>query len=37
MTTTPPLHGAEVIKTFVKTLPPSPGVYRMFDEAGEVI
>jgi excinuclease ABC subunit C len=37
MTDTPPLHGAEVIKTFVKTLPPSPGVYRMFDEAGEVV
>jgi len=37
MTDTPPLHGAEVIKTFVKTLPTSPGVYRMFDEAGEVV
>lgn len=37
MTDTPPLHGADVIKTFVKTLPPSPGVYRMFDEAGEVV
>jgi excinuclease ABC subunit C len=37
MTDTPPIHGAEVIKTFVKTLPPSPGVYRMFDEAGEVV
>jgi len=42
MTDTPPLHGAQisgadVIKTFVKTLPPSPGVYRMFDEAGEVV
>ncbi|KQW77801.1 excinuclease ABC subunit C [Devosia sp. Root413D1] len=33
----PPISGAEVIKTFVKTLPPSPGVYRMFDEAGEVV
>ncbi len=37
MTETPPIHGAEVIKAFVKTLPPSPGVYRMFDEAGEVV
>ena len=37
MTDTPPIHGAEVIKTFVKTLPTSPGVYRMFDEAGEVV
>ena len=41
MTDTPPqatpISGAEVIKTFVKTLPPSPGVYRMFDEAGEVV
>lgn len=37
MTDTPTLHGAEVIKAFVKTLPPSPGVYRMFDEAGEVV
>ncbi len=41
MTDTPPeatpISGAEVIKAFVKTLPPSPGVYRMFDEAGEVV
>ncbi|WP_439602017.1 excinuclease ABC subunit UvrC [Devosia sp.] len=37
MTDTPPIHGAEVIRTFVKTLPTSPGVYRMFDEAGEVV
>ncbi len=42
MTDTAPIHGAqisgaEVIKTFVKTLPTSPGVYRMFDEAGEVV
>jgi excinuclease ABC subunit C len=37
MTDTPPIHGAEVIKNFVKTLPASPGVYRMFDEAGEVV
>lgn len=35
--TSPPLHGAEVIKSFVKTLPASPGVYRMFDAAGEVV
>ena len=33
----PQLSGPEVIKNFVKTLPTSPGVYRMFDEAGEVI
>lgn len=35
--TPPPLSGAEVIKSFVKTLPASPGVYRMFDAAGEVV
>jgi len=29
--------GPEVIKTFVRTLPAAPGVYRMLDEAGEVI
>ncbi|MBI4922074.1 MAG: excinuclease ABC subunit UvrC [Devosia nanyangense] len=29
--------GAEVIRAFVKTLPSSPGVYRMIDEAGEVM
>jgi len=29
--------GTEVIKAFVRTLPASPGVYRMLDEAGEVI
>jgi len=29
--------GTEVIKAFVRTLPSSPGVYRMLDEAGEVI
>ena len=33
----PRISGADVIRNFVKTLPPSPGVYRMFDEAGEVI
>jgi excinuclease ABC subunit C len=32
-----PLAGPEVIRTFVKTLPASPGVYRMLDEAGEVV
>ena len=31
------ISGPEVIKAFVRTLPPSPGVYRMLDEAGEVI
>jgi excinuclease ABC subunit C len=29
--------GAEVIRNFVKTLPSAPGVYRMIDEAGEVM
>jgi len=33
----PRISGAEVIRNFVKTLPTSPGVYRMFDEAGEVV
>ncbi|MDB5538320.1 MAG: excinuclease subunit, partial [Devosia sp.] len=37
MTDTAPIHGADVIRNFVKTLPSSPGVYRMFDEAGEVV
>ncbi len=32
-----PLHGADIIRGFVKTLPSAPGVYRMFDEAGEVV
>ncbi len=32
-----PLGGAELIRSFVKTLPAAPGVYRMFDAAGEVI
>jgi excinuclease ABC subunit C len=30
-------RGAEVIKRFWKTLPNSPGVYRMLDGAGEVL
>lgn len=29
--------GIEVIAGFVKTLPPRPGVYRMFDHAGDVL
>ncbi len=29
--------GAEVIRAFVKTLPASPGVYRMIDAEGEVM
>jgi excinuclease ABC subunit C len=29
--------GMEVIGSFVRTLPGSPGVYRMFDAAGEVL
>ncbi|MGV3491759.1 MAG: excinuclease ABC subunit UvrC [Devosia sp.] len=34
---TAPIIGADVIRGFVKTLPSAPGVYRMMDEAGEVI
>ena len=30
-------YGPELIKTFVKTLPHKPGVYRMFDETGAVL
>ncbi|MBK8086200.1 MAG: excinuclease ABC subunit UvrC [Devosia sp.] len=37
MTDPVPASGPEVIRNFVKTLPASPGVYRMFDAAGEVI
>lgn len=33
----PTPHGADIIKAFVKTLPSAPGVYRMMDEAGNVI
>ncbi len=32
-----PLSGPELIRSFVKTLPAAPGVYRMIDETGEVI
>jgi excinuclease ABC subunit C len=31
------LRGADLIQAFVKLLPGSPGVYRMFNEAGEVL
>lgn len=31
------LRGAELIQVFVKRLPNSPGVYRMFNEAGDVL
>ena len=31
------MTGADIIRSFVRTLPASPGVYRMLDEAGEVI
>lgn len=31
------LRGAELIQAFVKHLPNSPGVYRMFNEAGDVL
>lgn len=34
---TPPPSGHEVIRSFVRTLPPSPGVYRMIDAEGEVM
>ena len=37
MTEPAPASGPEVIRNFVKTLPAAPGVYRMFDAAGEVI
>jgi excinuclease ABC subunit C len=37
MSTPDDISGPEVIKAFVRTLPASPGVYRMMDEAGEVI
>ncbi|WP_426123235.1 excinuclease ABC subunit UvrC [Pararhizobium sp. PWRC1-1] len=31
------LRGADLIQAFVKRLPNSPGVYRMFNEAGDVL
>ncbi|MDB5535554.1 MAG: uvrC, partial [Devosia sp.] len=37
MTDTPPPSGHEVIKALVRTLPTSPGVYRMIDATGEVM
>jgi excinuclease ABC subunit C len=37
MSTTVPSSGAEAIRAFVKTLPQSPGVYRMLDADGEVM
>ena len=37
MSDSPPTTGAAIIRSFVRTLPASPGVYRMIDEAGEVI
>ncbi|SIP94265.1 Excinuclease ABC subunit C [Rhizobium sp. RU20A] len=33
----PGLKGADLIQEFVKRLPNSPGVYRMFNEAGDVL
>ncbi|MDB5505837.1 MAG: excinuclease subunit [Devosia sp.] len=36
-TPTAPRAGEDVIRAFVRTLPASPGVYRMLDAAGEVI
>lgn len=35
--TTPGLKGAKVIQAFVKHLPNQPGVYRMTNEAGDVL
>ena len=32
-----PRTGPEIIADYVKTLPSGPGVYRMYDEAGEVL
>src|SRR5688572_13570845 len=37
MTDDAPLGGADAIRAFVKTLPSSPGVYRMIDAEGEVV
>ncbi len=37
MTDMPSPTGAVAIKAFVRTLPSAPGVYRMIDEAGDVI
>ncbi|MDP1729732.1 MAG: excinuclease ABC subunit UvrC [Devosia sp.] len=37
MTGEPLPAGPEVIKAFARTLPSAPGVYRMIDEAGDVI
>ncbi|HEY8574881.1 MAG TPA: excinuclease ABC subunit UvrC [Devosia sp.] len=34
---TPPASGHEVIRSFVRTLPAAPGVYRMLDANGEVM
>lgn len=31
------LQGAEIVKSFVKTLPETPGVYRMIGDKGEVL
>lgn len=36
-TASPVARGPEVIAAYLRTLPSSPGVYRMIDEAGEVI
>lgn len=32
-----PLKGADLIRTYVRTLPGTPGVYRMLDARGEVL
>jgi excinuclease ABC subunit C len=37
MTESPFRKGAKVIERFLKTLPTSPGVYRMMDAAGQVL
>ncbi|MFY8030978.1 MAG: GIY-YIG nuclease family protein, partial [Devosia sp.] len=37
MNTPDQVSGPEVIKDFVRTLPASPGVYRMLDASGDVL
>jgi excinuclease ABC subunit C len=37
MSKKPPISGAEVIESFVKTLPALPGVYRMLNAASDVL
>src|SRR5215469_800506 len=37
MTSDRPLKGADLIASYLKTLPDAPGVYRMLNAAGEVL